>query len=422
MEITSHQRPVRSRRALVGGCLGNAVEWYDFAVFGAFSPVIAAVFFPAGSRSALAATFAIFAASFVARLAGALVAGRRSDRLGRRPTLSGMIVLMTFATVAMALLPTWSAVGVLAPVSLLVLRLAQGFSAGGETATSVAFLVESAPEGQRGWYGGWHTASSAVGLAGGYGVATLLTATMSDEALPAWGWRIAFLLAAPLGLIARYIRRRLDETRMFEAVGIPAAPSLVGDVLRHRGRRAGRGFVLVTVLTVAFNVWFVFLPSYVTGSGAMSTGNVLAAGVLGLLALVVSAPLMGRLSDRIGRRAVLIAGTLAVAAFAVPGFTLAHRSAIGLVVSDVVMGVLLGSLVVGAFAAELFPTAVRATGVALTYGVATAAFGGTAPLVATLLVRADAAWAVPAYLAAMAVLALVAALTAGETAFRKLLA
>jgi MHS family proline/betaine transporter-like MFS transporter len=422
VEITSHQRPVRSRRALVGGCLGNAVEWYDFAVFGAFSPVIAAVFFPAGSRSALAATFAIFAASFVARLAGALVAGRRSDRLGRRPTLSGMIVLMTFATVAMALLPTWSAVGVLAPVSLLVLRLAQGFSAGGETATSVAFLVESAPEGQRGWYGGWHTASSAVGLAGGYGVAALLTATMSDEALPAWGWRVAFLRAAPLGLLARDIRRRLDETRMFEAVGIPAAPSLVGDVLRHRGRRAGRGFVLVTVLTVAFNVWFVFLPSYVTGSGAMSTGNVLAAGVLGLLALVVSAPLMGRLSDRIGRRAVLIAGTLAVAAFAVPGFTLAHRSAIGLVVSDVVMGVLLGSLVVGAFAAELFPTAVRATGVALTYGVATAAFGGTAPLVATLLVRADAAWAVPAYLAAMAVLALVAALTAGETAFRKLLA
>jgi MHS family proline/betaine transporter-like MFS transporter len=152
----------------------------------------------------------------------------------------------------------------------------------------------------------------------------------------------------------------------------------------------------------------------------LSLGHAVGIGVLGLLAIVASAPLIGRLSDRIGRRAVLIAGTLAVAAFAIPGFTLAHRSALGLLASDVVMGVLLGSLVVGAFAAEVFPTAVRATGVALTYGVATAAFGGTAPLVATLLVGAGAALVVPAYLAAVAALALAAAATAGETAFRKL--
>jgi MHS family proline/betaine transporter-like MFS transporter len=257
-------------------------------------------------------------------------------------------------------------------------------------------------------------------LAGGYGVATLLTSAMSDEALLTWGWRVAFLLAAPLGLVARYIRRRLDETPLFEAVGTPGTPSLVDDVIRGRGRRVGRGFVLVTVLTIAFNVWFVFLPSHLAASGAMTLGQALGIGVLGLLAIVASAPLMGRLSDRIGRRAVLSAGTLAVAAFAVPGFTLAHRSALGLLVSDVVMGMLLGTLVVSAFAAELFPTAVRATGVALTYGVATAAFGGTAPVVATLLVSADAAWVVPAYLAAAAGLALVAAVTAGETAFGKL--
>jgi MHS family proline/betaine transporter-like MFS transporter len=396
------------------------VEWYDFAVFGAFSTVIARVFFPTGGRWALAATFAIFATSFVARLAGAVVVGRRSDRLGRRPVLSGMIVLMTFATVAMALLPTWSAVGVLAPVLLLVLRLVQGFSAGGETPSSVAFLVESAPDGRRGWYGGWHTASSALGLAGGYGVAALLTVAMSGEALLAWGWRVSLLLAAPMGLVARYIRRRLNETQMFEAGRSPGRTNLVHDVLRGRGGPVGRGFVLVTVLTIAVNVWFVFLPSQAAASGAMSLGRALGIGVLGLLAVVVSAPLMGRLSDRIGRRAVLIAGTLAQAAFAVPGFTLAHRSAVGLLVSVVVMGVLIGMLVVSAFAAELFPTAVRATGLALTYGVATATFGGTAPLVATLLVGADMGWVVPAYLVMVAGLALAAAVTAGETAFRKL--
>ena len=410
----------RARRALVGGCLGNAVEWYDFAVFGAFSTVLSRAFFPTGGRWALAATFAIFATSFVARLAGALVVGRRSDRLGRRPALSGMIALMTVATVAMALLPTWSAMGVLAPISLLVLRLAQGFSAGGETASSVAFLVESAPEGQRGWYGGWHTASTAIGLAGGYGVVALLTATMSDDALLAWGWRVAFLVAAPMGFVARYIRRRLDETRMFEAVETPPTPRLF-EVLRGRGRRVGRGFVLVTALSIAFNVWFVFLPSQLAASGVLPLGHALGIGVLGLLAIVVTAPLMGRLSDRVGRRAVLIAATLAVAVFAVPGFRLAGRSALGLLVSEVVMGLLVGTLVVTAFAAELFPTAVRATGVALTYGVATAAFGGTAPLVATLLASAGAAWVVPAYLTAVAGLALAAAVTAGETAFRKLI-
>lgn len=410
----------RARRALVGGCLGNAVEWYDFAIFGAFSTVIARVFFPADGRWALAATFAIFATSFVARLAGAVVVGRRSDRLGRRPVLSAMIALMTFATVAMALLPTWSVVGVLAPVLLLVLRLVQGFSAGGETSSSLAFLVESAPMGRRGWYGGWHTASSALGLAGGYGVAALLTAALSDEALRTWGWRVAFLLAAPMGSVARYIRRRLDETLLFEASAPPRTPNVVNDVLRGRGGRVGRGFALVTVLTIAVNVWFVFLPSHAAASGALSPGSALLVGVLGLLAVAVSAPLLGRLSDRIGRRPVLMAGTFAVAAFAVPGFALAHRSAPGLLVSAVVMGVLIGALVVSAFATEQFPTAVRATGVALTYGVATAAFGGTAPLVATLLVGADVGWVVPAYLAAAAGLGLAAAITAGETAFRKL--
>jgi MHS family proline/betaine transporter-like MFS transporter len=169
-----HPLKLRRRRALVGACLGNAVEWYDFAIYGALSTVLARAFFPTGGRAALAATFAIFATSFIARPLGATMVGRRSDRLGRRPALSRMIAMMTFATAAIALLPTWSVVGVLAPVSLLLLRLIQGFSAGGEVPSSVAFLLESAPEGQRGWYGGWHIAGIAFGMAGGYGVAQRL--------------------------------------------------------------------------------------------------------------------------------------------------------------------------------------------------------------------------------------------------------
>jgi MHS family proline/betaine transporter-like MFS transporter len=408
------------RRALIGGCLGNAVEWYDFAIYGAFSTILARIFFPAGDGSALAATFAIFASAFVARLIGAAVIGRRSDHLGRCPALSLTIAMMAVATTAVAFLPPWSAIGVLAPVSLLLLRLVQGFSTGGETPSSVAFLVESAPAGQRGLYGGWHTASTAVGLASGYGVAAVFTAVLSAEALADWGWRVAFLFAAPLGLVARYIRRRLADTPLFIEIEAPRPPHLFGDVLRTRGAGAGRGFVLVAAFAMAFNVWFVFLPNHLTASGMVSLGQALAFGVAGLCTAALTAPVAGRLADRFGRRVMLIAGTVAIAAFAVPGFALARGSVIGLLVSDIVMGALIGSLVVTAFVAELFPTGVRATGVALTYGVASAVFGGTAPLIATLLTDAGNAWAVPASLAATALLALTAAVTARETAFNRL--
>ena len=417
-EIAPQQ--VRPRRTLAGACLGNAVEWYDFAVYGALSTVLARTFFPGGGQAALAATFAIFATSFVARPVGAVLVGRRSDRGGRQPALSRMIAVMSVATAAIGLLPTWSTVGVLAPVSLLLLRLAQGFSAGGEVPSSVAFLIESAPEGRRGWYGGWHLGSIALGLAGGYGIAAVLSATLSADALLSWGWRVAFLVAAPLGLTARYIRRRLDETPVFRAVEAPAAPNLVDDVLRGRGGRVARGFFAVAALSLAFNVWFVFLPNLLTATDGVPLSRSLAFGVVGLCAAAATAPAVGRLSDRIGRRAVLIGGTLAVAAFAVPGFGLARHSTVGLFASAFVMGVLIGTLVVSAFVAELFPTAVRATGVAVTYGVASAVFGGTAPLVATLLVDASLSWAVPGYVATMAMLACAAAVTAEETAFGEL--
>ena len=331
-----------------------------------------------------------------------------------------MIVLMTVATAAIGLLPTWSAVGVLAPVSLLLLRLTQGFSAGGEIPSSVAFTIESAPDGRRGWYGGWHMASIAAGLAGGYGFAALLAFVLSEDALRTWGWRVAFLIAAPLGLAARYIRRRLDEPPVFESVVARIAPRPVRDVLRGRAARAGRGFLTVAALSLAFNTWFVFLPSHLSASGAVPLAQALGFGVIGLFAVVGTAPIVGRLSDRLGRRPVLIAGALAIALFAVPGFTLAGHSAVGLLVSDVVMGVLIGTMAVTAFVAELFPTPVRATGVALTYGIATAVFGGTAPLIATLLVVNESAWVIPVYLTAMALLVLGAAVTAEETAFDRL--
>jgi MHS family proline/betaine transporter-like MFS transporter len=414
---TTLRKTSRPRRVLVGACLGNAVEWYDFAIYGAFATVLADTFFPHGGPAALATTFAIFATSFVARPLGAVIVGRHADHVGRRLALTRTIALMTVATVAIGLLPTWSTAGVLAPVALLLLRVVQGFATGGEVPSSVAFLIESAPAGRRGRFGGWHMASIAAGLVAGYGVAGLLAAILSDDALRSWGWRVAFLVAAPLGLVARYIRHRLDETPGFHAAAASTAPRALGEVLRGRGAVVGRGLVLVAALGLAFNLWFVFLPSHLAASGVLPLGQALGAGIVGLIVTVASAPAMGALSDRVGRRPLLIAGTVGIAAFAGPGFLLARSSVEGALVSQVVMGVLIGTPVATAFVAELFPAMMRTTGIALTYGLATAVFGGTAPLVATLLVGAGAAWVIPAYLATVAGFAFVAVARADETAF-----
>lgn len=400
--------------------MGNAVEWYDFAVYGALAPVLATVFFPAAGTAALTATFAVFATSFVARPVGAVLFGRLADRSGRRPVMVAVIVLMSVATAAIGLLPTWSAVGALAPALLLSLRLVQGLSSGGELPSALVFLVESAPAGRRGLFGGWHLGSTALGLFGGYAVVTVLTATLSEAAMAGWGWRTAFLLAAPLGLVGRFVRRRLDETPAYRRLASPGSPR-VQDVLRGRGPAIAGALALVAALSLSFNVWFVFLPGYLVTASEVPSSAALLVTLVGLGVAVVVAPAAGAVSDRVGRRPVLVTACAGIAAFAVPGFALAGSgSLLAMAVAGVVMGVLVGSLQVSAFVAEVFPAQVRVTGSGLTYGVGTALVGGTAPVLASLLVQRGAdAW-VPLYVVLVAGLALLAALRARETAFVEL--
>jgi MHS family proline/betaine transporter-like MFS transporter len=408
-----------SRRTLLAACVGNATEWYDFAIFGAFATVLASVFFPTGNRAgALAATFAVFATSFVMRPVGALVVGPLADRIGRRAVLPAVVGLMAVATGGIGLLPPWSSIGVAAPAALLILRMVQGFSAGGELGSSVTFLVESAPESQRGRYGGWHTASAAVGLAAGIGSAALLSILLSRSELEQWGWRLAFLLALPVGLISVYIRLRLAEPPAFQQLLGEVTRPRITDVLRMHPRDVRSGFVLVAALTLAYNVWFVFMPSYVAYRFTVPLGPALGCAVAGLGAATIAAPLMGRLSDRIGRRPVLLGATVALTAAVLPCFVLARSGSVGyLLVSSVVMGAVLGSLALPAFLAELFATAVRTTGLSLTYGVGSAVVGGTAPLVATVLTGVGADWLVAAYVLAVAGLAAAVSVGATETAF-----
>jgi MFS transporter, MHS family, proline/betaine transporter len=204
---------------LVSACVGNVVEWYDFALYGAFATVLAGVFFPSGDRHAnLLATFAVFATAFIVRPVGAVLLGRRGDRRGRRQVLALAIILMSVATAGVGALPGHASIGLLAPALLLLFHLVQGLSAGGEAGAASAFVVEYAPANRRGWYGGWIWATLALGLGAGTGAASLLAWGLPPGTLETWGWRLAFPLALPLGLVGLYLRLRLDETPRFRTV------------------------------------------------------------------------------------------------------------------------------------------------------------------------------------------------------------
>jgi MHS family proline/betaine transporter-like MFS transporter len=424
--VTIDQAAARdARRALAAGCAGNLVEWYDFALYGAFATVLAAVMFPgADPASALVATLAVFGVALVARPAGALLFAHYGDRLGRRRALAASILLMAVVTAAIGLLPGYGSIGWLAPALLVLLRAGQGVAAGGEYGGSAAFVVEHAPAGRRGGYGGWQWATVALGLAAGIATAALVSATLDGPALHDWGWRLAFLLALPLGLVGLWIRLGVSETPGFlEVQRLDAAASTpLAETLRSARREVVVGLGIVAAVTATFNIVFVFLPSHLASSGRAPLSRALAAALVGLLVAAGAAPLAGRASDRMGRRPLLLAGVAALLVLMVPVTALLLRGEPGgLVAGFSLIGLALGTLVPSTFLAELFPTRLRYSGLSLTFGLGSALFGGTAPALAAFLVRRTGDALAPAwYATALTVVALACVLRAPETAGRPL--
>jgi MHS family proline/betaine transporter-like MFS transporter len=329
--------------------------------------------------------------------------------------LATTIALMAGATVAIGLLPPWTAIGVAAPLCLLALRALQAFSCGGEIGVSVAYLMEFSPAGRRGRYGGWYLSTVGVGIAAGLGATAVVAGIVDQDALESWGWRLPFLLALPLGLVGLYIRRRLAESPVFAAPA-PSGRAAPLEVLREFGPTVRRCFLLACAYSAAFNVWFLFLPSYVTATGASSLAVALSCALIGLLVTAVTAPLFGRLSDRIGRRPVLLGATATLAVVAIPLYLwMLTGATLALLFGSALMGVVIGAFVIPAFFAEQFPARVRATGLGLAYGVGSAVVGGTAPLLATVLSRQAPPLVVPGYLVVWAIVALIAVRRSAES-------
>lgn len=417
--------PVDPRRSISSSFIGNFIEWFDYAMYGYFAVVISTVFFPdTDPHAALVLTFGLFALSFLIRPLGALFWGHIGDRVGRKTTLSWSILLMSGATARIAFLPGYAHIGLAAPLLLLVLRLVQGFSAAGEYAGAGTMLTEMAPRGRRGLMAAVVPASTATGLLLGSLLAAVLTGTLSDANLHDWGWRIPFFLAAPLGLVGLWIRRRMSETEEFEEAkaereALATTPAAPLKMVWKEPKALGIAFAACLLNAIGFYVILSYLPTYLSEElGQNKTDSFIAASVT-LFAYIFSVLFTGWLSDRVGRRTIMLIASVAFVVAIVPAFMALEGAGLFMViVIQIGMGMVLAlnDGVLPSFLSEQFSTKVRLSGFALTFNTANAIFGGTAAMVSTLLIGwTDSVLAPGFYLMAAAVITCLTVLKARET-------
>jgi MHS family proline/betaine transporter-like MFS transporter len=424
---TPHTAAAVTRRVLLGASIGNAVEWFDFAIYGFLASIIATNFFPADDPAAgLLKTFAIFAAAFFVRPLGGLIFGPLADRVGRQRVLAIVILLMSVATLAIGLLPTYESIGVLAPVLLLACRCVQGLSAGGEYGGGAVYLAEFAADTRRGLHVTVMLWSGVLSFLAGSAVVTALQSAMSSEAMTNWGWRLPFLLAAPLGLVGLYIRLRLEDSPSFTE--LRAANDVSKRPLREALRTAGPAILRVVGLFLVFNIGyyavFAFVPNYlITSLGYSRMQSFTSTTAAIAVALVVLLP-CAALSDRVGRRPLLIAGCVLFLVGAYPLFSMLDSHSLQWVMLAhcllaVIVAVYMSAVVTAGV--EMFPTRVRSSGFSIGYNVASAGFGGTTPYAVTWLTATTGNHSIPAlYLAVGAAGSLVTVLFVRESANRPL--
>ncbi|AYF90292.1 MULTISPECIES: citrate-proton symporter [unclassified Pseudomonas] len=391
-------------RQVTAAVIGNALEWYDFIVYGFLSSIIARLFFPSDSEYAsLLMALATFGVGFFMRPVGGVLLGMYADRKGRKAAMQLIILLMTLSIALIAFAPDYAAIGIGAPLLIVIARMLQGFATGGEYASATAFLVESAPANRRGLYGAWQLFGQCLAVFAGAGMGALVTHSLSPEALDSWGWRIPFILGLLIGPVGLWMRRHMEETEAFiyaqeEHKG--ESFSLLRVVREHR--RAVLATMGGTISgTVAFYVVLVNMPTFAHKQLGLPLDQVFMVQMLAVALMTIIIPLSGALSDRIGRRPVLFGGTLAFFLLVYPLFSwVAQAPSLERLL---VMQLLLCSMI-GVFygpaptaVAEQFPTRVRSTGLAFAYNVAVMLFGGFAPFIVTWLTQVGGTPVAPAY-------------------------
>ena len=380
----------RPRHVLLSVVVGSMLEWYDFAVYGFLASVIAKVMFPADDPTAsLLLSVGAFGVGFLTRPLGALVFGVLADRKGRKLALLWSFGLMGAATFAIGVIPSFSAIGVAAPLLVVFARLLQGLAAGGSIGGATAMLTEYAPPGRAGYFASWQAASQAGALLLGALAAATISAVVSGEQLNAWGWRVPFfasMVIVPLGL---YIRRRVDDPEAFVRQDRPAE-SPVSLLWRRHWAAVARGFGITIIWTVATYFFFVYVPLYAHTVLKLPMSTTLFSNSLALALLLAVAPVAGHLSDRLGRYSLMIAAVLAIVLLIHPGFgfLLRHPHALALATFQSISAVL-AAIFIGpapAAIAELFPIGIRSSGMGIAYNLAVTLFGGFAPFIATGLI------------------------------------
>ena len=391
------------RKILISSMIANALEWYDFVLYVQFSSIIGSLFFPSDNEfTSLLATFGIFAVGFVMRPVGGIIFGIIGDRYGRKSALVFSILMMAIPTALIGFLPTYEQVGIMAPLALTLIRLMQGIALGGGFSGCMTFIVEHANNKQRGLVGSTSMFSLGAGVLLGIIVSLGVSNLLSHENFITWGWRLPFIISLAIGMVAFYIKNNISESPIYlqakEHGNLSKTP--VRQAIRDHWKDLIIAMAIYLTTTVPFYSFTAFFSTFCQQHAGISLHNALLINGLSLIGFMFVMPLSGWLSDKIGRKKVLIGSAIIVALVTFPAFKLMLMGGfIYPLIGQSIFGIALGCYMgpVPAALVELFPTNVRLTGLALSYNVSAALFGGTAPFVYLFLIKLTGSIMAPAF-------------------------